>query len=1019
MKHKINIKISLLLTFLFVVILETTLNAQNKTPNIKGVVHNEFGKPLSGAVVNSEFGKNSAFTDERGEYAIIVTDGSKFLQFSFLGYTNQRTNLGESGVIDANLKPDVSKKDEVIRLGYSSTTRNELTGSVSTVTGEELRKSPVANFSMSLDGRLPGLVTIEGSSEPGRAQTWLYARGQTGTPLAVIDGIPTKFNPIGTMDYLTPDEIESVTLLKDASAEALYGIEGSKGILIITTKRGKQGKLQIHTRFDESIQQVTTKPTFINSAKFAILKNEACSNDGSAKPYSDQDIANFQAGKDLNSYPNTNWYNLFMNKYAQMQRLNIDLQGGSDRLQYYTNVNVMNQGSQFKVADAAYNSNEHFLWVNFRSNVNAKITDYLGASLDLAGNIKNERSPGVFEFSQSIYNKLFGIPSTVYGPVTPENQVIATNLSESPYGDLNRSGYTNDVVTNVYAHFNLDLDMSFLTKGLKASGIVGYQTNTVDGLCDTQDYERWVPSSDNLTFTQKGLNTNSTLSYSKNASFYYYLTYKALMNYDREFGLNHVTGMGYMFYQNLRTNDTSSPNLLPYKRLHYGLEGTYAYDQKYILKFDMGYSGSEAYPRGNRFTTTPAVSAAWVASRESFLHDIQWLSNLKFKASYGKTASDDGIGRYAYLDNSIFGSSLNYLQYIINEGAIGNPGIRPEITTKQNYGIDFGILNTFSFGIDVFKENCNNMLINATINIPAYQGVPLGYYPQTNNGKIERQGYDFTAEFKKAIDKDLTVSLGGFVSYAANKVVYSGEPLLAGGADGYVYRQHIDGYPVGQSWGYLVDYSKNGNGFFNSSEELTSSALTYSSGTPRVGDLKYKDLNGDHIIDSKDLAPLGTGSLPRYYYGISGGLTYKAFVLSFLFQGVGEYQTIQSGLGIYGNSYDGVYGSLLENAWTADRYASGAKITAPALTATTTTSLTASDYYLYNNSYIRLKNLEIGYTLPSKVSEAISAEKIRFILSGQNLFTWDKMKSSDFGPEGSYGSIPVYRVFNVGLSLTF
>lgn len=1033
MRHKIIIKISLLMAFLFVMILGTTLNAQNEIPSIKGVVHNESGKPLAGVMINSENGKNFAFTDERGEYSIVVNDESNCLVFSFIGYVNKKVSVGKTNHLDVNLIADVSNRNEVIPLGYSSQSRDELTGSVSTVSGDELRKSPVSNLSMTLDGRFPGLFTQETSSELSRANTNLYVRGQAEQPLVVVDGIPTSYNTNQTLDYISPDEIQSITLLKDAATEAIYGIQGSNGVLVITTKRGQAGKLKVNARVDESVQQVTTKPTFINSGEYATLRNEAATNDGLGPNYfySDQQIAAFKSGTNPTLYPNTNWYNLFMKKAAQMQRVDVNMNGGTDQVKYFTDINVMNQGSQFNTDSPGYNSNEHFVWANFRSNVDAKINSYLSGHLDLTGNVKNERTPGTLNFSQAVYQNIFTIPSAVYGPVTPSyidpttkeqtgNQVISTNLADSPYGMLNRSGYTNDYVTNIYAHFGLDLDMSFLTKGLKASGTVAYQTNTVDILYNTQDYERVVRTSapDTLTFTQKGGDTNTPLSYSKGSSYYYYLSYNGIVNYDRNFGLGHVSGMGYMYYQKLQSTATTSPGLIPYKRIHTGLEASYDYDQKYILRFDMGYSGSDSYAPGNRFTATPAISAGWVASRESFLSDINWLSNLKLRASYGKTANDQGVNRFAYLDDDTWGGggSIGSLQYIVNEGQVGNPLIKPEISTKQNYGIDFGFFNQLSVSLDIFRERCSNMLINATSDIPTYQGVPLGNYPTINGGISENMGYDFTANYTKAITKDLTVFVGGFLSYAKNWVIYSAESLKS---SDYMYRKWTEGFSVGQAFGYLVDHSNGGNGFFNSQSDITNSGLTYAFGTPRVGDLKYRDLNHDGVINVKDEVPLGTGSMPRYYYGISGGLNYKSFDLSFLFQGIGEYKTIESGWGIYGTDYSGIFGSLLENAYTPARYANGEKITAPALSLTTTTNQQPSDYYLYNRAYLRLKNLEIGYTLPNSIAKAISANKIRFTLSAQNLFTWDKMKSNDYGPEGGYGTIPVYRVYNVGLSLLF
>ncbi|MDP4185385.1 MAG: SusC/RagA family TonB-linked outer membrane protein [Bacteroidota bacterium] len=1037
MIHKITIKISLLLAFLIMFSFGTTLQAQNQAPFINGVVHDENGKALSGVVVNSVKGNNRTFTDEKGEYSLIINDGSKSVVFSYIGYGNKKVTVSESKQINVNLKPDASNLDEIVQLGYSSQRRGDLSGAVATVTGEELKKSPVANLSMTFDGRLAGLTTQETYSELSRANTNLNIRGLSANrgngPLVIIDGIISSYNSNQTLDHISPAEIESVTILKDASTQALYGIQGANGIIVITTKRGHQGDLRVNVRLDESLQQVSTKPTFINSATYAKLRNEAASNDGLGQNYfySDDQIANYASGANRELYPNTNWYDKFMKNFAQMQRVNADFTGGSDKVQYFTNVNIMHQGSQFDTDQPKYDVSPNFTWANIRSNLNAKLNDNLSAYLNIGGNIKRERIPGS-NFSDLLYTTLFTMPPTVYGPVTPSyidpatgkpagNQVVATNSENNPtYGLLNRSGYTRHTVTNIYAQFGLNLDMNFITEGLSASGVVAYQTNSVNSLYTTQNYERWVRSSDpdTLTFIKHGNETNSPLVYGKGCSFYYDLTNKLMMNYKRDFGMHHVGGMAYMFYQNLTKADNGSPWCLPYNRVNTGLEGTYDYDQRYYLKMDVGYSGSEQYARGHRYTTTPAVSGAWLVSRESFMSDLDWINNLKLRASYGKTANDQsGLGRYAYLDNVTVGGGgpIGSLKYYINELQTGNPTIVAEISTKQNYGIDLGLFNGFSLSVDVFKERMDNMVINATANIPVAQGIPLGNYPATNSGSFENKGYDITASYTKNLAKDLTATIGGFVSFSKNKAINSGEALKA---EDYAYRKWSEGYSYGQNFGYIVDKS-NGNGFYNSQDEIKSSNLTYDFGTPRVGDLKYMDLNNDGVINEKDKAPIGTGALPRYYYGFNGSVNYKSFDLSFLFQGIGEYKTFEGGMGIFENNMDGIYGSLHQNAWTADRYANGEKITAPALSLHNTVNQEWNNYYLYNRAYLRLKNLEIGYTLPDRISRIISASKVKFLLSGQNLLTWDKMKSDDFGPEGGYSSIPVYRVYNVGLSIQF
>ncbi len=1039
MKYKITIRIIILLALLVPVFGGVRLEAQT-TKILKGVVRDEYGKPLINVVVYAPDEENRTMTGSDGQYALMAQDDVSSLIFSCIGYQDKKVKiLNADQPVNVTLDTDENNLNELIRLGYSSQRRGELSGAVSTVAGEELKKSPVANLAMTFEGRLPGLFTHETASELSRASTDLFVRGvcanRANGPLVIIDGIVCSYKSNQSLEYISPEEIESVTLLKDASTEALYGIQGANGVVVITTKRGTPGKLKVNVRIDESLQQMTTKPAFINSAEYAQLRNEAARNDGKGQNYffSDDQIGKYRSGNDRNLYPNTNWYNLFLKEFAQMQRVGIDLSGGNEKVRYFTNINTMHQGSQFKTDQSEYDTKPNFTWINFRSNVESKINDYLGAYLHLSGNIKRERVPGNGTFSQALYSSIFYMPSTIYGPVTPTavdpetgdisgNQVITTSLVSNPtYGMLNRAGYTRHTVTNIYAQFGLNLDMKFLTPGLKASGVIAYQTNSVNSLYTTQDYERWVRTDDldTLAFVTKGSNTNTTLSYSKGSSYYYHLTYQGMMNYERSFGLHEVTGMAYAFYDNLSKVDTGSPENLPYNRFSSGVEATYGYARKYLLKLDAGYSGSGQYARSHRYTLTPAVSGAWVISKEDFMKEIRGIDYLKVRASYGKTANDqDNKGRFIYLDNVTFnsGGPIGDLRFIIDENQTGNPNYEAEIVKKQNYGIDLGLFRQLSLSVDLFKEHLGNMVLTPSAYIPSYQGIPLENYPVTNSGAFENKGCEISASWKKSITRNLTANLGGFLMYAKNKELRSLEAVKS---EDYAYRKRAEGYSYGQSWGYLVDYG-NGNGFFNSQSEIDNSGLTYSFGTPRVGDLKYQDLNNDQTIDEKDQAPIGKGSIPRYYYGFSGGFTYKSFDFSFLFQGVGQWSSVYSGIGVYETSYDGVFGSLHKNAWTEERYSNGEKITAPALSLTKSVSHESNDYYEYNRAYLRLKNVEISYTLPKRIYKSLSASEVRFILSGQNLLTWDKMKSNDFGPEAeSYDAIPVYRVYNAGVSIRF
>lgn len=1001
--------------------------AQQSGSIISGKVTDVEGEPLAGIKVSSDYDKDVTMTDKDGKYTLSLSLASERLLFSSLGYKSVYGKIAGAQLDMTLNRAESNDKDEIIYLGHSAQRKKDISGAISTVTGEELAKSPVANLSMALAGRLPGIFSNETNSELSRASTSINVRGASsvrgGQPIVVVDGMVIGHNTIETFDYITADEIETVTLLKDAASLAIYGIQGADGVLVITTKRGVQGKLKIGVKLDQTFQQMSTTPSFINSADYAKMRNQAAANDGLGSNYyfNDNQIAGFESGTDGNLYPNNNWRKEFMKDITSMQRVGVNLSGGGENVLYYSNVNMMHQDNFYNTDQTAYNPSNHYLWVNFRSNVDAKINKYLSASLRLAGNIKREKTPGG-GFLGNIYPTLFQIPSSIYGPTTPEGGVVVTDkVQATPYGLINRSGFSRHTVTNIYAQFALNLDLGFWIKGLSMSGSYSYQTNSVNSLNTRQEYEKWIRKNDdtNLSFNKYGTDVDTPLRYEKASSMYYQLTYHGMMNYKRDFGKHQIGAMAYAYYQDLIKGDVTMPLLLPYMKIVSGAEVTYGFDNRYLLKLDMGYSGSEQYAPGNRFVFTPAVSATWTASNEAFLEDATWLSNLKVRAAYGKTATENsGLGRFSYLDNIVLGNggTISSLGYLVTEAQVANPDIRPEISKKLNFGADIGLFDNLSLSFDYFKDKMDNMVIHSGGSLPAYQGVPLDYLPASNSGVFENKGYELTLAYTKDLNRDLSFSVGGSVLHAKNKVIKGGEAIKD---DDYAYRKWQEGYSLGQEFGYLIN-KDNGSGFYNSREEIDRDNLQYEIGTPRIGDLRYKDLNNDGIINEKDKAPIGTGSLPRYYYSIFGQAKYKSFDFSVLFQGVGKYYTTFSGAGVFEYDLDGVFGSLHRNAWTQERYQNGETIDYPALSTQKNINHETNDFFLYNRSYLRLKNIEIGYTFPAKWSNAIFIENLRLSVSAQNLLTWDSMKSSDFGPEGGgYLSIPVYRFYNVKLNLSF
>ncbi|MCI1684438.1 MAG: SusC/RagA family TonB-linked outer membrane protein [Prevotella sp.] len=1002
-------------------------SAQNT--NINGIVKDANDRPLMGAVVKSENGTPLGVTDTEGHFSVLKGKSEDYLTISLLGYKSMNLKAKEGMVVI--LKDDISKSDEKINLGYTAIPKIDFSGSAVSASSGQLMKAPVSLLSGSFAGNFPGLFVHETSSEVSRESYDMFVRGWSNmhqnSPLVVIDGIPCY---PGTEDYslsyITAGEVESVTILKDAATESIYGTQGANGVIVITTKRGVPGKIKVSGTFDESLNQVSTTPTFISSAEYATLRNEAANNDGLGENYyfSNADIAKYRDGSDRNLYPNTNWRSMLMKDFVQTQRAGFNVSGGNDRVTYFSNFNLLHAGGPWKAeSNNKYNANENFYHFNFRTNIDVKIASFLGAYLNVAGNVKKEHYPGA-GFMSSIYPHLFTMPSTTYGPVTPTidgssypaGEVIVTqNENDSPYGRINRTGYNNSTVTNIYSDFGLKLNMDFLIQGLSLSGDVSYMSNTVGTLSTTKNYRRYMgdTSSTDLNFTRKGTEDDTNLSYGKSSNERYDLFYRGKLNYVFNSGNHHLNAFAYSFYQRYESNDA-----LPRYHVISGAEADYNYAHRYALTLNSGYSGSDQYSDQSKWTVTPAISAAWILSNEAFMKEVPVISLAKIRVSYGITADDqNGLGRYSYEDDYSLsnGGNISSLQYTLNENSLGNPYLVAEKTKKTNWGLDLGLLNLVNFSLDVYKERLNNGVISSTSLIPSWQGIPLGIYPKINGGKYENKGYEAELSIEKSYNNGFGFNFGTYIAYNKNKVLYTGEVSKG---DDYAYPYRTDGFSQGTTFGYLVDYS-NGNGFYNFQNEIDAGP-TYSFGTPRVGDLKYKDVNGDGIIDTKDQVPITDGSLPRYTYAFSTSLSYKDFDLSILVQGVGKWKSFYSGMGIWDTNYDGIYGALEEHAWTEERWDNGEEITAPALSTKTSTNQQTSDYYVYNRSYLRLKNVEIGYTLPHFLTKKyLGMEKLRIVLSGENLITWDHMKSKDFGPEGSYQSVPVYRVYNIGLRANF
>ena len=1032
------------------------LISQQLFAQIKGKVSDANGAPIPGVTIIEKGTRNGVISDIDGMYQIkIQKPQAAVLVFTFVGMETQEVPVTASSTVNVTMKSTSTTLGEVVVVAFGKQKKVSITGAVASVPITQMKQAPVASLANALAGRLPGLSSVQtGGGQPGRDDATMYLRGAATTngraPLILIDGVPR--DNIRTIDM---NEVESVSILKDASATAVFGVRGANGVILITTRRGVEGKPELTINATQSWQAFTHEPERLHSVDYMKLRNEASANDNIAAPYSQQQMdkyANPLIGLDPADpdyaqkamvrryiYPDHDYYRELVSRSAPQTRINANASGGNDKVTYFVNAAYLHQGGNLKSEPKSvlgYDPAVKMDRFNFRSNIDFKVTNTLKAFLNIGSYIEKVNMPSaglygggdtgwmmmdVLYQAQTILPITPG-PTTIAGfGVAPGQIVYPTYLDRTAFEIINRYGYRAEVRSNLNSSFGLDWDLSKITKGLSAKGMISYDnksTSAEQGYKNERQYGADVNFlTDQLTYSVIRAN-ESLLSISKGTDNRYNINMQGSINYNRTFGEKHqVTGM----IMGQRDNWETTAGEIPYNVV--GLSGrvTYGYDNRYLAEVNMGYNGSEQFAPTKRYGFFPAVSGGWVVSNEDFLKANPVITNLKFRASYGKVGNDQmGSARFLYQSNiTVGGGGLGSLglNQVVNQGLLGNPNISWEVAKKQNYGMDLQLFKDFDLGFDYFIENRSNILISRGT-VPTFQGVPLGNLPKVNMGLIDNHGFEVEVTYNKSLSKDLSFRLNGNYGFNRNKVKFVDEQIRD---STYAMRYSSTGYRINQSRGYKIDYS-NGNGFFNSKEEVDAylAKTKYAFGSPRVGDFKYIDQNGDGVIDSKDVVPIGYSNIPEVTFGATASVHYKAFDFSIFFQGVGHYTSQYANQGVFENIKLGTYFNYHKNAWTQERYANGEKITYPALSTVTTTNHVANDFFIMDRSFIRLKNIELAYTLPANLLKSMGISKCRVFVSADNVATWDKLKLQHLDPEND-GSIqyPVTKMTNFGVNITF
>jgi TonB-linked SusC/RagA family outer membrane protein len=995
------------------------------------VTDKDDGSTIPGVSVKVKGTNIGTLTDVNGNFTIKVSDKSRVLIFSYLGYevTEKLVNDGNTNV-NVQLVSSSQGLNEVVVVAYGTQKKETVTGAISSIQTREIKQSPAANLAVTLAGRLPGLTALQRSGEPGRDLTQIFIRGQgtvnAQSPIILVDGVERE------LTYIDPNEVESVSILKDASSTAIFGVRGANGVILVTTKRGTSEVPEINFTAESGGQDFTRKVQPVNSFQYATLKNLAQTNDGGLPGYSDAALEAYRTGSDPLRYPNTNWPDLLIKSYAPQNRLNLNISGAAKAVHYFVNAGTFTQGGQLRtenndVYDPSFKLNRY----NFRSNIDLQINKNLKAYLNIAGYLEKQNSPygvapastGQDGTSPSFYilANIYDMPAVVPGPLSPDGSVSTNSGEINPaFGTLNRSGYRQQSRSNVTATYGMEQTLDFITKGLSVKALASFDSKATNNLIGSRSFVKEVQvinpnlkgqdGRDSVSYVPYNNDQNTPLSISGNSGFSSLANFQGFVNYGRTFGKHTVGGL--VLYQQQKNIIDAQ---LPFNLQGVSTRLTYGFDNKYFAEFDAGYNGSEQFIKSRRFGFFPAFSAGWVVSNEKFWNklNINAINSLKFRGSYGEVGNDRiGNTRFLYLDdvNIAGGGTSGSLGggNKVNISGLKNEAIQWEVAKKTDIGVEIGFLKSFNLVVDVFKERRDNILRQRGT-IPILNGLPIGALPKVNIGVIDNHGYEVELNYRKAFNKDFSVLSRVNMAYATNKQAFADEPILS---SDYAYRYRETGYRIGQNFGYVVDK------YFTSVDEINNSPKQDVGRRATLpGDFKYKDLNGDGLINSLDEAPIGYSGVPEYSFGGAFSVTFKSFDVSVLLQGVTNVSNFYQSRGTFpGANY---YVNHL-NSWTPERFANGESITYPRLSTKPSPNEIRNSFFILDASYLRIKNVELGYTLPTKWTEKIGSKRVRLYANGLNLYTWDRLPTNQFDPElNSELSYPLTKVVNFGVNVAF
>lgn len=1008
---------------------ENVLIAQQAKITVKGIVKDNTGEVLPGVSIQVIGSGTGTVTNSDGQFTIGIPAANSQLKFSYIGYKELIVSCNGKNVLNITLMEDSEMLSEVQVIAYGVQKKVTVTGSVSSVGTKELLKSPVPNLAHSLAGNLPGLSAVQYSGQPGADDPTIFIRGigsldaARAKPLILVDGVERSFF------RLDPNEVEDITILKDASSTAVFGVRGANGVILVTTKHGQSGEAKISISTSVSVQKPIRVFDYSNSYDYAILFNESQHNDGvpeaelAFKPHV------IQAFKDHSNpllYPDTDWIDMIMKPSSFQSQHNLSISGGTDRVRYFTSIGILTQDGLFRSFDKGYNSNYSYQRYNYRANVDIDVTKTTLLKVNLGGRLEDTYQPNT---KGNLYRGLT-IALPFAGSGIYDGKWVRASQDNLPFpdgplenGDAFELFYGrgfNQTMKNV---INLDIalqqKLDFITKGLTFNIKGAYNSEYTHTKTRSKSMPYYTTHQNSGTkeiiFRKKREETPLSFSegFGKNRDWYL----EGSFNYARSFGGHNVSAMA--LYNQLR-QQYPDPDKFKYPEIPRGYVGmvgrvTYDYSNRYMVDFNVGYNGSENFASDKRYGVFPAFSVGWIISEEKFMKNVTFVNFLKLRASYGIVGNDltsDG-SRFYFLPDTYnpqtggynFGINVSGNKPGTVENRIGNPMVTWEKAAKQNYGIDFSLFDQrLSGSFDYFIENRNDILTQLNT-VPGYIAVDM---PVVNIGKVRNQGYELALKWNHKIS-DFRYWLNFNMAFARNKVIYKDEIPRK-----YDWRYET-GKPVGQQFGYIFD------GFVTEAD-IKGGKLPDQKIVLAPGDAKYKDLNGDSVIDDNDIAAIGNPIYPELTGGLTVGFEYKGFDFSMMWVGTGSVSRfVSDGLRIpFGQTKQrALYQYMVDQRWTPET-AETAGIPRLSFLHMDNNYTRNSTLWLKDASYLRLKNVQLGYTFSGSWMKKLYMQNMRIYVSGENLLTLDKLKIAD--PEATDAArfeYPLLMVGNVGLSINF